>query len=74
MQDALLDCADEVWELLQHGAAVFRLRQRRHDGAGRAQRAHDDLPRQDRRGEADAAAWLAGLRSTDRYLEDIWGG
>jgi cytochrome P450/NADPH-cytochrome P450 reductase len=25
-------------------------------------------------GEADAAAWLAGLRTTDRFLEDIWGG
>ena len=25
-------------------------------------------------GEADAQAWLAGLRSTDRFVEDIWGG
>jgi len=25
-------------------------------------------------GEADATAWLAGLRTTDRFLEDIWGG
>jgi hypothetical protein len=24
-------------------------------------------------GEADGAAWLAGLRANDRYLEDIWG-
>ena len=25
-------------------------------------------------GEADGAAWLAGLRPDDRYVEDIWGG
>ena len=25
-------------------------------------------------GEADALAWLAGLRTTDRFVEDIWGG
>ena len=24
-------------------------------------------------GEADGEAWLAGLRTTERYLEDIWG-
>jgi cytochrome P450 / NADPH-cytochrome P450 reductase len=24
--------------------------------------------------EADADAWLAGLRADDRYLEDVWGG
>jgi cytochrome P450/NADPH-cytochrome P450 reductase len=24
--------------------------------------------------DADAQAWLAGLRTTDRLLEDIWGG
>jgi len=24
-------------------------------------------------GEADGEAWLAGLRSSNRYLEDIWG-
>jgi hypothetical protein len=23
--------------------------------------------------QADADAWLAGLRADDRYLEDIWG-
>jgi len=24
-------------------------------------------------GEADGQAWLAGLRASNRYLEDIWG-
>jgi cytochrome P450/NADPH-cytochrome P450 reductase len=24
-------------------------------------------------GEADGQAWLAGLRATDRFVEDIWG-
>ena len=25
-------------------------------------------------GAADAEAWLAGLRATNRFVEDIWGG
>ncbi len=25
-------------------------------------------------GEADATAWLSGLRTADRFVEDIWGG
>jgi cytochrome P450/NADPH-cytochrome P450 reductase len=24
-------------------------------------------------GQADGDAWLAGLRASNRYLEDIWG-
>jgi cytochrome P450/NADPH-cytochrome P450 reductase len=24
-------------------------------------------------GESDGEAWLAGLRTSNRYLEDIWG-
>ncbi len=52
-----------------------RLRQRLHDRTGRPQR--PDAASSGTRpatGEADAQAWLAGLRTTDRFVEDIWGG
>ena len=71
----MLDCADEVWELLQHDAAVFVCGNAATMAPGVRSALMHDLPRQDvGAGEADAAAWLAGLRATDRFLEDIWGG
>jgi cytochrome P450/NADPH-cytochrome P450 reductase len=74
VQDAMLDCADEVWALLQRNAVVLVC-----GNAGTiAPGVRAALLRifQDRTstGEADAQAWLAGLRSTDRFVEDIWGG
>ena len=75
VQDAMLDCADEVWDLLQHERRGLRLRQRLHHRARRAQRAHRrSSATRPATGEADAEAWLAGLRATDRFVEDIWGG
>ena len=56
------------------GRRGLRVRQRLHDRAGRPERPDPHLPGQDRAGEADAQAWLAGLRPTDRFVEDIWGG
>ena len=66
--------ADEVWRLLQDEAVVFI--------CGDASRMAPDVRRafmdvfREKTGAsaADAEAWLAGLRSADRYLEDIWGG
>jgi cytochrome P450/NADPH-cytochrome P450 reductase len=74
VQDAILDCADEVWGLLQAEAVVLVC-----GNAGTMAPATRDALQQifrDRTGtgESDAAAWLAGLRSNDRFLEDIWGG
>ena len=74
VQDALLDRADEVWEALQHDAAVFVC----GNAATMAPEVRAALVKifRDRTsaGEADAQAWLAGLRATDRFVEDIWGG
>jgi cytochrome P450/NADPH-cytochrome P450 reductase len=59
--------------LLQHDAAIYI----RGDAARMApdvRRAFMDVCRAQTGGsEADAEAWLAGLRVADRYLEDIWG-
>jgi cytochrome P450 / NADPH-cytochrome P450 reductase len=74
VQDAILDCADEVWQLLQQDAVVLVC----GNAATMAPATRAALQRIFRErtgtGESDAAAWLAGLRSADRFLEDIWGG
>src|ERR671933_778262 len=74
VQDALLDCADEVWDLLQQGAIVLVC----GNAATIAPAVRASLVRvfRDRTsaGEADAQAWLTGLRSAGRFVEDIWGG
>ncbi|MGY1704565.1 bifunctional cytochrome P450/NADPH--P450 reductase [Geodermatophilus sp. SYSU D00697] len=74
VQDAVLDCADEVWDLLQQGAVVLVC----GNAATIAPGVRSALVRVFRErtgtGEADAQAWLAGLRAADRLVEDIWGG
>jgi cytochrome P450/NADPH-cytochrome P450 reductase len=74
VQEAVLDCADEVWDLLQHGAVVLVCGNAATIAPG--VRASLTQVFRDRTGtsEADAAAWLAGLRSADRLVGDIWGG
>ena len=51
-----------------------RLRQRLHHRARRPQRPHHDLPRQDRHRGGRRPGLALGLRTTDRFVEDIWGG
>lgn len=64
---------DRVWALLQEGAVVYVCGNASTMAPGvRAAltavfRAHTGT------GEADGEAWLAGLRASGRYLEDIWG-
>jgi cytochrome P450 / NADPH-cytochrome P450 reductase len=74
VQDAMLDCAEEVWDLLQQGAVVLVC----GNATTIAPAVRVSLARVFRErtsaGEADAQAWLTGLRSSDRLLEDIWGG
>ena len=70
----MLDCAEEVWDLLQQGAVVLVC----GNATTIAPAVRASLARVFRErtsaGEADAQAWLTGLRSSDRLLEDIWGG
>ncbi len=64
---------DRVWALLQEGAVIYVCGNASTMAPGvRAAlvavfRSHTGA------GEADGEAWLAGLRASDRYLEDIWG-
>jgi cytochrome P450 / NADPH-cytochrome P450 reductase len=74
VQDAMLDCADEVWGLLQQDAVVLVC----GNAATMAPAVRSALRQIFRErtgtGEDDATAWLAGLRNANRFLEDIWGG
>ncbi|GAA0900078.1 bifunctional cytochrome P450/NADPH--P450 reductase [Pseudonocardia zijingensis] len=74
VQDAILDSADEVWELLQADGVVLVC----GNANTMAPATRDALHKifRDRTGtsEADAAAWLTGLRGAGRFVEDIWGG
>jgi cytochrome P450/NADPH-cytochrome P450 reductase len=74
VQNEIAAAADEVWRLLQHGAAVFVCGNAKTMAPG--VRAAFTALFAERTGasEADAQAWLAGLRAADRYVEDIWGG
>jgi cytochrome P450/NADPH-cytochrome P450 reductase len=74
VQEAMTDCADEIWSMLQRGAVVFVC----GNAATIAPGVRASLTRIFRNRtsttEADAEAWLTGLRASDRFLEDIWGG
>ena len=74
VQHAVLDCADEVWELLQRDAAVFVCGNATTIAPGVREALTTIFRDRTGAGAGDAQAWLAGLRTTDRYVEDVWGG
>ena len=74
VQDAMLDCADEVWDALQRDAAVFVCGNASTIAPGVRAALARIFRDKTGAGEADAQAWLSGLRASDRFVEDIWGG
>ena len=74
VQQGMLDCADEVWDLLRQEAVVLVCGNASTIAPG--VRASLTTIFRDRTGagESDADAWLAGLRTGGRLVEDIWGG
>jgi cytochrome P450/NADPH-cytochrome P450 reductase len=74
VQEALLDCADEVWDLLQKGAVVLVCGNAATIAPGVRRSLLHIFRERTSTTEADAEAWLAGLRAADRFVEDIWGG
>ena len=71
----MLDCADEVWELLQHDAAVFVC----GNASTIAPGVRSALTRIFRDKTGDGRGRRPGLARracapTDRFVEDIWGG
>jgi len=74
VQDALLHGADEVWDALQREAVVFVCGNANTMAPGVRTALTTIFRDRTSAGEADAQAWLAGLRTTNRFVEDIWGG
>ena len=73
VQHALEASADRVWEALQRDAVVLVCGNASTMAPGVRAALISVFRAKTGAGAADGAAWLAGLRATDRYLEDIWG-
>jgi cytochrome P450/NADPH-cytochrome P450 reductase len=73
VQDAVLDCAEEVWDLLQHDAVVLVCGNAATIAPG-VRRSLTHIYRERTTTDIDPDTWLTELRTTSRFLEDIWGG
>ena len=73
VQHALEASADQVWEAMQHDAVVFVCGNASTMAPGVRAALISVFRAKTGAGEADGEAWLAGLRASNRYLEDIWG-
>ncbi|MGE0296907.1 bifunctional cytochrome P450/NADPH--P450 reductase [Pseudonocardia sp.] len=73
VQHAMEAAADQVWATLQEGAVVYVCGNASTMAPGVRAALVAVFRAKTGAGAADGEAWLAGLRSTDRYLEDIWG-
>ena len=74
VQDAVLEHTDEVWDVLQRGAVVLVCGNATTIAPGVRAALTRVFRERTGTGEADAQAWLLGLRAADRFVEDIWGG
>ena len=73
VQHELVHRADEVWELLERGAAVFVCGNANTMAPGvRAALAEIHRARTGSSAEG-AQEWLAEMRAEGRFVEDIWG-
>jgi cytochrome P450/NADPH-cytochrome P450 reductase len=74
VQEAVLDCAEEVWDLLQHEAVVLVCGNAATIAPGVRRSLQLIFQQHNSTSQADAEAWLTGLRTAGRFVEDIWGG
>ena len=63
-----------MWDVLQRGAVVLVCGNATTIGPGVRAALTRVFRERTGTGEADAQAWLLGLRAADRFVEDIWGG
>ncbi|MCD2191874.1 cytochrome P450 [Actinomycetospora endophytica] len=73
VQHALEGAADGVWEAMQHDAVIYVCGNASTMAPGVRAALVAVFRAKTGAGEADGNAWLAGLRTSNRYLEDIWG-
>jgi cytochrome P450 / NADPH-cytochrome P450 reductase len=72
VQQAIAANGDEVWELLQKEAPVFVCGEASHMAPDVRQAVVDLFCKRTGSSAADGKAWLTGLVTNHRYLEDIW--
>jgi cytochrome P450/NADPH-cytochrome P450 reductase len=73
VQHALEAAADDVWAALQQDAVVYVCGNAATMAPGVRAALVAVFRAKTGAGEGDGEAWLAGLRASNRYLEDIWG-
>jgi cytochrome P450/NADPH-cytochrome P450 reductase len=73
VQHALEASADQVWEAMQQDAVVFVCGNASTMAPGVRAALVAVFRAKTGTGASDGEAWLAGLRTSNRYLEDIWG-
>ena len=73
VQHALEASADQVWAAMQEDAVVFVCGNASTMAPGVRAALVAVFRAKTGAGQADGEAWLAGLRTSNRYLEDIWG-
>ena len=73
VQHALEAAADQVWEAMQKDAVVFVCGNASTMAPGVRAALVAVFRAKTGTGASDGEAWLAGLRTNNRYLEDIWG-
>ncbi len=73
VQHALEASADQVWEAMQNDAVILVCGNASTMAPGVRKALISVFRAKTGASEADGEAWLAGLRTSNRYLEDIWG-
>jgi cytochrome P450 / NADPH-cytochrome P450 reductase len=73
VQHAIEGAADDVWAAMQEDAVVYVCGNASTMAPGVRAALVAVFRAKTGAGEADGEAWLAGLRASGRYLEDIWG-
>ena len=73
VQHALEASADQVWQAMQRDAVVLVCGNASTMAPGVRAALITVFRAKTSAGQADGQAWLAGLRTSNRYLEDIWG-
>ena len=73
MQDLIEREQDHVWDLIAAGAVIY-VCGNAHTMAPGVRAALVKIHQNKRNSSADAAqAWLADMKASDHFLEDIWG-
>src|SRR5215207_8413112 len=74
VQDAIVDRADELWDLIENRRANIYVCGNANTMAPGVRTALIQVLRMKSPTSTDGNNWLAGLRADGRFLEDIWGG